>query len=184
MILGIDVSTSCTGFAVLDDDKNIIYTSNVKVKDPSKKHINEVVDCFLGELEKINTDYEITSICIEKPLFRFTRGKSTANTIARLLQINCLVAYVCEKEFGFTPDHISSSTARDVIGVKFPEIWKKKGFKKKSNDVKQHVLKYVLEIYPDFVYARTRNDTPAAGVFDIVDAIVVARAYIEQGNNT
>lgn len=183
MILGIDISTSCTGFAVLDEDKEIVYTSFIKVKEPSKKHINEVLLCFLPEIKKIKSTYDIKNICIEQPLFKFSRGKSTANTIVRLLQINCLLTYACELEFGFTPSHMASGTARSLVGVEFPAIWKKKGFKKTSKMVKAHLLKFLLEIYPDFSYGLTRNNTPAAGTDDVVDAVIMARAYIEQRGN-
>lgn len=184
MILGLDISSSCTGMVLIDPEtKQIVFKKSVAIKEPSKKSVYEIATTFIDELEIINGDHKITSIYIEEPLKSFTRGASSNNTIIRLIQVNAVVSFMCEYILLIKPIHIPSNTARATLGIKIPKSEKK--------NKKKKILDKVMEIYPDFEYGLNRVGNPENGTYDIADAIVIALAGLEiygvnneQGNNT
>ena len=79
-ILGLDISTSCTGWCVLDDMGEILKIGYV---DLSKEK------CIFGKSKKVkqkiqdmHIDYDIKKIFIEENLQSFRSGFSSAQTIS------------------------------------------------------------------------------------------------------
>ena len=71
-------------------------------------------------LRSIAAEHAVSRIVIEEPLQRFTRGLSSANTIAALLRFNGIVAYLAQKELHLSPDMVSVTAARSTFGIKIP----------------------------------------------------------------
>jgi Holliday junction resolvasome RuvABC endonuclease subunit len=165
MILGIDVSTSHMGLAILGRDAEILFKTCVKIKAPSTKTITQISLEYKSQLQSTFNNYEIRAVYIEEIMRGGSFGTSQ-NTILRLAQINAVTAFIVEEMLGIAPGFVNVNTARKLLGVK------KSGAKKAKMDT----LEKVLEIYPAFEYGVTSAGNPVDGTLDIVDAIVVARA--------
>jgi len=116
MILSLDISTSITGFTILDKKGKLIKMDHVelyKIKDG----IWTKVDKMLSFFEIIKKEYEITHIFIEEPLSKFKRGKSNSHTISLLLRFNGICSYLAYKIFDKTPVYINCGEARKKCGL-------------------------------------------------------------------
>ena len=116
MILGLDVSTSCTGWCVIQDEESLvemgaIELSNIKsVYDKSKK-VRDV-------LGNIVVKYPISKIYIEENLQAFRRGFSSARTLSSLARFNGIVSLISYESFLIEPSHINVNFARKSLGIK------------------------------------------------------------------
>ena len=76
MILGLDISTSITGLAVVDKNLNLVYNSHIDLRkeDNIFSKASKVKDVLLETKKKFN----ITKITIEQPFTFFNSGGSSA----------------------------------------------------------------------------------------------------------
>jgi len=164
MILGLDVSTNCTGITVLDDNGKLLYCEAVRThKEKSyMKKMDMLDDVFVKLLERVHADH----IFIEEPVQRFAGGKSSASTIAKLNQFNGAVRWLAYDIFGVEPEFIPVRSARKLCGVK----------SKRGDDAKKKVLQWVEANYDSFHYELTHQGNPKPGTFDRADSLVVAKA--------
>lgn len=167
MILGLDVSTSATGFAIIDSDGKLIYSSYVDTRNKRKyPDIFDVCLCIRQELESIKKDFDIRDICIEESLQSFRSGFSSAKTLSILSKINGMTSLMCFETFLIKPEYVNSATARKLCGIKVP----------RGKNTKEHVLQHVLEIEPNFIVEYTRTGTHKPYCYDKADAYVVAKS--------
>ena len=185
MILGLDISTSCTGWCVLDDDKFInmgyIDTSKIKCMIKKSKHVRD-------EFLKLILRYEIDKVCIEENLQAFRPGLSSAKTLLTLARFNGIVSYIANDIFDCMPSYVNVNTARKLNGIKIDR-------KIKANTKEQIQLWVANHLAANgFIYAwpkKTLKSGPRAGMtvlqpgcFDAADAYVIANAYyVEQLKN-
>jgi hypothetical protein len=136
MILGLDISTSITGFCILDGEGEIIRAN---VWDTRNK--NKFGSFFekIG-LQEIKAQYPIQKVYIEKPFMFFGSGGSTAKTMAALQKFNGTVSWVCYEIFGQEPTYFTAQQARKLNEIKI----------QKGEDTKRQILKWVLDKCPDF----------------------------------
>ena len=120
LVLGLDISTSCTGWCVLEQNDTqshslvklgFIPMSNIK--DPYRKS-QKVRD----ELLKLKKDYNIDKVFIEENLQSFRSGMSSARTLVTLARFNGVVSYISESVFKTTPVFINVNSARKSLGIK------------------------------------------------------------------
>ena len=113
MILGVDVSTSITGFAVVADGQLVYYDSidmrkhkNVFDKTIAIKEkildLYEMYQCNNDDSMRMGaSDYPIKHIYIEQPFTFFNSGGSSGKTMAALQRFNGIVSWLLfEKSFG------------------------------------------------------------------------------------
>jgi Holliday junction resolvasome RuvABC endonuclease subunit len=178
MILGVDVSTSITGFAVVADNQLVYYDSI-----DMRKHKN-VFDKTIAIKEKIldlfemyqcnnddsmrlgNSDYPIEHIYIEQPFTFFNSGGSSAKTMATLQKFNGIVSWLLFETFEIRPEYVGATTARKHAGIKVP----------RGQKAKQVVLQHLLDTEPAFKIEYTKHGNPKPESYDRADAIVVAKA--------
>jgi len=86
MILGLDVSTSKIGIAVMDYDKKIVSTDLIKFK--TETSLEERAKLFENKLIKLKKHYPIMEVFVEEPFIAFGGGKTTAHTMAKLQRFN------------------------------------------------------------------------------------------------
>ena len=111
MILGVDISTSITGFAVVGDG-HIVYYDSIdlrKHKDVFEKtnaikekllDIFEMYQCENESSTRIgNSEYPIEHIYIEQSLHMFMGGKSSAKTLSTLTRFNGIVSWLIYELF-------------------------------------------------------------------------------------
>ena len=176
MILGVDISTSITGFAIVADDK-LLYYDSVNLKkyknffekaEVIKNKLMDIFEAYQCDNEFMNGDspYPIEHIYIEQSLHMFMSGKSSAKTLSTLHRFNGVVSWLLYELFEIEPTYIGASTARKHAGVT--------GLRGKK--AKEAVLQFLLDTEPAFKVEYTRHGNPRPESYDRADAIILAKA--------
>ena len=139
LILGLDVSTSCTGVCVVDptvppDEKgsHILLLDSIEFKGcKTLWNKADVVNAYLTGLVHRGIPREVAQISpepivfsgdvrvvLEEPLMGFRPGMSSALTISTLMRFNGIVSYIARNVFGAEPEYIGSAHARKLCGIK------------------------------------------------------------------
>lgn len=167
MILGLDISTSVTGIALVDINGKLMYYEAVDTRNPKK--FNDVFDKAV-EIKKIlasiKNKYNIEKIYIEQSLQMFQSGMSSAKTLSVLSKFNGIVSWLCFYIFNIKPDYISAASARKINNVKIS----------KGDKAKGKVMQYLLDNEPSFTIEYTPKGNIKPYYYDIADAIIIARA--------
>ena len=180
MILGIDISTSITGFAVVAEGEIVFYDSvdlrkykNLFEKaERIKEAIFKIFDNYQFDREdhwmEVDQDREnkINHIYIEQSLHMFMGGKSSAKTLSTLTRFNGIVSWLVYEMFEMEPKYIAATSARKHAGIKVP----------RGQKAKQVVLQYLLDNEPAFKIEYTRTGKPKPYCFDMADSLVIAKA--------
>jgi hypothetical protein len=176
MILGLDISTSSTGWCVL--------TTEGKLVDIGYIPLNKL-DCLFSKADVIskfvsetNLLQDITHIFIEENLQAFRPGLSSAKTLITLARFNGIVSYVCKKEFGLLPVYLNVNSARKSLGIKMIRG------KKAEKSTKEQVLDWVDSELDNYQWPnKTLKSGPRkgtvvleSGCYDMADSYVIARA--------
>ena len=183
MILGVDVSTSITGLAIVADGSIVYYDSvdlrkykNVFEKGRIlKEKIVDLYEAYQFSNEEFflgNSKYPIEHIYIEQPFTFFNSGGSLAKTMATLQKFNGIVSWFLYEIFEIQPEYVLAQSARKTVGIKVP----------RGEKAKAVVLKYLLDTEPAFNVEYTKKGNPKPESYDRADAIIVAKAgyIIEQ----
>ena len=178
MVLGVDISTSITGFAVVTDEQIVYYDSidlrkykNIFEKTVVIKEkildLYEVYQCNNDDSVRLgDSDYPIEHIYIEQSLHMFMGGKSSAKTLSLLTRFNGIVSWLLYETFEIEPKFIGASTARKHAGIKVP----------RGQKAKQVVLQHLLDNEPAFKIEYTKHGNPKPESYDRADAIIIAKA--------
>ena len=87
MILGLDVSTSSTGWAVIHDDSKLVEMGSFPLV--KYESLFEKAAAVNHGLQEIKVKFpDITRMSIEEPLQGFRRGLSSARTLLTLARFN------------------------------------------------------------------------------------------------
>ena len=184
MILGVDVSTSITGFAIVADELLVYYGSidlrkykNVFDKTIAIKEkildLYEMYQCNNDDSMRMgNSDYPIEHIYVEQPFTFFNSGGSSAKTMATLQKFNGIVSWLLFEIFEIRPEYVGATAARKHAGIKVP----------RGQKAKKVVLEHLLETEPAFKIEYTSHGNPKPESYDRADAIVVAKAGWEIEN--
>ena len=170
MILGLDISTSITGFCVIDGESEIITCDAWDMRNKKKFKTEYDKAAFIKEeLTRLKVQYPIEKIYIEKPLAFFKAGGSTANTMATLQRFNGVVSWLSYELFSKEPIHITASHSRKQLGIKV----------QRGQNTKKQVIAWLLEQVPKFAVEYTTHGNPKPKYFDIADATVIAKAGLK-----
>ena len=164
MILGLDISTSITGYTVLDYDGNILACDHIDLR--KEKNFFKKIEIVSSQLEVVNDSYEIEQVYIEQSLQSFRSGFSSAQTLSLLSKINGIVSWLCYNMFYGEPKYFAATSARKLCGIKIP----------KGQKAKKVSLQFVVDNVPGFEVQYTRHGNPKAGYADRSDSYVIARA--------
>jgi hypothetical protein len=178
LILGLDISTSCTGWAILDDAGKFIDAGYIELK--KEKNIYEKSNKVKSFLTGLSKEYQITSVFIEENLQAFRPGLSSAKTLMTLSRFNGMVSLSCFDIFEKPPEMLNVNAARKSIGLKITR--KKDGGK----PTKEQVLVWARERlsgssfeWPVKVLRGGPNKGKTVvepGCYDLADALVIASA--------
>ena len=172
MILGIDISTSKIGYAIINDKEELKEYKLLKFK--SDVELEKRAKTFEEIILNLMVMHDIQQIFVERPFTAFAGGKTTAVTMAKLQRFNGMCCYGLYNVFGHSPTLITPHEARKALGIS----------KKRGEDIKKKVIAKVSELYPqDFLYEITRHGNPKPGTDDMADAIIVALAGIRLDNS-
>ena len=168
-LLGLDVSTFCTGFSIWNLNENKFETAgHIPLK--NVKDLHNRVDVVFKVLEELNDSTDkITEIVIEDIITKFISGKSNIKTIITLAAFNAIIQRKCYEMLGKPPTMMNVIRARNLAQCKVPRGINSKNF----------VLRRVCELHPEVRELLPLMKTKAEFAkesFDIADAIVVTRA--------
>ena len=116
MFLGLDISTSCTGYSILSENGSLVdigYITLSKEKDHFCKS-QKVLDAII----ELGSKYNIEKIFIEQNLQAFRPGFSSAKTLFSLARFNGIVCYICERDLKIKPEMINVNVARKTLNLK------------------------------------------------------------------
>ena len=164
MILGLVISTSITGYTVLDYEGNIIVCNHIDLR--KEKNFFKKIQIVNSRLENIVEEYEVESVYIEQSLQSFRSGFSSAQTLSLLSKINGIVSWLCYNLFYGEPNFLGATSARKECGIKVP----------RGQKAKEVVLQFVLDNVPEFDVEYTKFGNPRPGYGDRADSYVIARA--------
>ena len=175
MILGIDISTSCTGFCVLNESGELVEFSFVDLKK---------VENFFDKVKKVKfhimhltIKYPIEEIVVEEFLQAFRTGFSSAATLFKLAKFNGIIQWVCHDHFNIKTSSLNVNTARKLSGIKIV----RKSEMSTKDQVLEQVGKIVGEEYtwPKKVLKsgpRKGQEIVDKNSYDMADAYVIAKA--------
>ena len=169
MRLGLDISTTMVGVAIIDDSGKLVKSD---AWDISKTETLFSKAEFIGaEIYGLRSEYAISHIFIETALKKFLPGRSRADTIIKLAKFNGIVSWLCFDTFDQTPTFINVNTARTLYGLSFPRGTK-------GPQRKKMVIESVIDKEKNaFSYEMARGGKNyKRGTDDKADAIVIARA--------
>ena len=184
-VLGLDVSSSVIGVAIIEGDAKSFkrtYLGHIDLtKDDDIWKKIDHVRSFLVEKSTTAEFQNLTNIGVEEALLSFRPGASSATTITMLLRMNIVVSFLAREIFGMTPQFIPASTARKKCGLK--TIMKSKC----GIDIKKQVFKIMSDTdLKDVVWPTKRQskkqilakEIPKVQdhCYDECDAYVIARA--------
>lgn len=135
IILGLDVSTSCTGICVVDSEikpdakgshilrlEAIEFKGCVTLWDKADVVVSELHKLYKvlvgrdqGQFENIRV---IDRVVLEEPLMGFRPGMSSAQTISTLMRFNGITSFLARNIFQCEPEYIGSAHARKLCGIK------------------------------------------------------------------
>ena len=136
MLLALDISTSCTGWSIFDQQGNFKASGHIqlsKTKDFFDKC--KIVKEFLAVLL---LKFPVEKVAIEENLQAFRPGLSSAKTLMTLAQFNGIVQYICTENFDWPITKLNVNTARKSVGLKIDK-------KDKSKTTKEKVWEWVNE---------------------------------------
>lgn len=174
MILALDISTSCTGWCVFDENG----FRDIGFIDLSKYNgMYEKAGRVKSELLNLLIKYPYTKVVVEENLQAFRPGLSSAKTLMTLAQFNGVVRWICHSDLDAEVESINVNTARKTVGLKIDKKLKKK--------TKDQVLEWVAKQEKSIVWPnKVLKSGPNKGsvklleqCFDMADAYIIGKSY-------
>ena len=175
MILGLDISTTSTGYCILDADGEVIRAGAWETK--NKNHYPDVfvkAKYIQENMYEIKAQFPIEKVYIETPFTFFGSGGSSAKTMAILQKFNGIISWLCYDVFQKTPHYFTAQQARKANKITI----------KKGLDTKKQILDWVTQNTPTLTVEHARHGNPKPKYYDIADAIVIAKAGLEKINES
>ena len=167
-VLGLDISTSCTGYSLVRADTGTLVEIGYFKLDKFDDFF-EKCDAFRGALAEVRNRHSgINKICIEENLQAFRPGLSSAKTINTLARFNgaaSLISYeVCNN---LKPIFLNATSARSKLGIKLD--------RKSDVSTKQQIFEFVKP-QVEIEWPMTKTGKVNTACYDMSDAYVLARA--------
>ena len=176
MLLALDISTSCTGYCIFDEDK-LVDIGSINLS--KHKGLFAKATLIKSEIIRLGSEYQIDNVAVEENLQAFRPGLSSAKTLMTLAQFNGVVRWVCHERLDVPVVSINVNTARKSVGLKINK-------KDKSKTTKEKVLDWVSIDLPDIVWpTKILKSGPNKGkericteAYDMADAYVIGRSFL------
>lgn len=152
--LCLDISTSCIGYCVLEDNDTyfgkIHDIGYVELKNEAEGIENLFLKKkqFIGHLLTNINKFKISNVAIEEPLL----GSNNINTVATLLRFNGIISDLMYNAFNVVPTYISSFDARKYA---FPELitlrtYNKNGSYRDKKDILKSLSKKEITLFGSY----------------------------------
>lgn len=168
--LGLDISTSITGYTLLSDVGEVIEIGSWDMR--NKKQYQTWIDKakkIKYELAILNKRCVINNVFIEPALNMFMVGRSSAHTIATLTKFNGIVSWMVYEIFEAEPEYIPAVSARKKCGLTV----------RRGTKAKEQVMKFLLDTEPAFSVEYTRTGKIKPHCYDEADSLIIAKAGYE-----
>ena len=110
--LGLDISTTCVGYAFTEDKKILdMGFIDIKKQKTPKEKVFKVLE-FLNNISYIN---KIEKINVEDNLSGFAGGRTSQQVIIKLAKFNAILCFMLEEMFGMEVHNINPMTARKNV---------------------------------------------------------------------
>ena len=177
LILGLDISTSCTGIVVMDGDNHVVHITSFKPKGNTLVEKANSLRDFLCNMHVELGSPELRSIYIEQNLQKFRRGFSSAQVINTLARFNGMISYIVFDNFGVQPEYINVNEGRKALGIKIP----------RGSDTKELIFGWCQQKYPKIEWPTKKlKSGPRKGLvifdpccYDMSDALITATAGLK-----
>ena len=175
MLLSLDISTSCTGWCVFNEDN---FRSTGYINLSKHKGLFEKAHRVKIALLDLLVEHDIKEVVVEENLQAFRPGLSSAKTLMTLAQFNGVVRWICYSDLKVPVSKMNVNTARKNVGLKID--------RKSTLTTKEQVLKWVSIDEPSIDFP-TREITrgknagtirPIAECFDMADAYVIGKSFL------
>ena len=117
--LGLDVSTSCTGWAItaVNGAGEITNVELGRIELDKENDLIEKSSVVLKILTDLAKCHNIQKVYVEENLQAFSSGASSAQTLLKLAKFNGIVTYLSYQATGVTPVSVNVNHARKVLGI-------------------------------------------------------------------
>jgi hypothetical protein len=171
MILGLDISSSCIGWCVINENEKVLDVGHLEFNKKQKslyKKLHEFENLLLEIKDKYGQYFKIY---VESPLF----GSNNQNVVNLLQRWNGMCCAQLYWTFNTEPVLIPNVSALKAVGIKVP-----KGVK--GLERKKFILQYVqnLGIISEDRWALKKTGNPKDWCYDQADAYVIAVAGTKQ----
>ena len=174
MILGLDISTSCTGWCLLDSINSKLLRMGYIDLSKEKKFLTKA-DIVKQALISIRREHVIKDIFIEENLQAFRPGFSSAKTLMTLARFNGIVSYICNRDLNIEPQFINVNIARKSLGLKLD--------RNSKLTTKEQIFEWVNKRVETDWPIKVLKSGPRKGMsilapscYDMADAYVIASA--------
>lgn len=174
MLLSLDISTSCTGYSLFDQNQ-LVKIGHVDLT--KKEGLFEKSKHIKDELLKLKEAFNISHIIVEENLQAFRPGLSSAKTLLTLAQFNGVVRWICFENICASIESINVNTARKSVGLKID--------KSITKTTKEQVLEWVSSDCQELHWpiktvksGRNKGQVIIDPVsYDMADSYVIGKAY-------
>ena len=180
IILGLDISTSITGYCLINTEAplghRLLHADGIIISQEKDTYTKSVIirDLFVELAKK----YKVDKIFVEENLQAFRRGFSSARTLSTLARFNGIVSYLAQDNFHAHATMLNVNSARSKVGLKVD--------RKNTTPIKEQILEWIKN-HPDFsTYewpTKIMKSGPRKGLevqakkcYDIADAAVICFA--------
>ena len=176
MLLALDISTSCTGYCLFDEDKLVDIGS---INLGKHKGLYEKAAYVKNKIIELDDQYHIDKVAVEENLQAFRPGLSSAKTLMTLAQFNGVVRWICHERLEVDVEAINVNSARKNVGLKIDR-------KNKEKNTKQQVLEWVSKDNTSIKWpTKILKSGPNRGcvricneAYDMADAYVIGKSFL------
>ena len=116
--LGLDISTSCTGWAVTEvQNGETVSVTLGHVKLDKHEGLMCKADAMREEITLLHRKHQFSRIYVEENMQAFRPGASSAQTIMKLAKFNGIVSYLAYQVTGLDPQNVNVNQARKTLGI-------------------------------------------------------------------
>ena len=175
-MLALDISTSCTGYCLFDEN-GLVDIGSINLS--KHKGLYEKASYVKSVIIELDDAHNIDRVVVEENLQAFRPGLSSAKTLMTLAQFNGVVRWICHERLEVPVEAINVNTARKSVGLKIDKKDKSKSTKEKVLDwvsLVEPTIKWptkILKSGPNKGQLRTCNEA-----YDMADAYVIGRSYL------
>ena len=183
-ILGLDISTKTTGFALFDiNGSELLELTHFspKIKPQPEDKLEELLkkaDAFRSHVEKYK-NMGIVKVVIEEPLL----NSNNIYTVQTLLRYNTMICMIIYELLGIVPVFISTYNSRkfafpDLVGLNDKGKKVLFGGYPKDIDKKQVIWDHVNGLFPEIEWLYDKKNKLKKECFDMSDSVCCVIGYI------